>query len=152
MAKRKEAKGQDFIQKPVYEGGISALRRFIHENLRYPEEALQNRTEGTVVVRYDINYKGKVTDVKVISGPQDGCREEAVRLVKLLRFKIPGLKRGLKVTFHRNLQIHFRLPKAAPAPTPPASENRPEFAITYVQQRKPPTSGSGDSYFYTVDL
>ena len=112
---KKEAKDKHFIKKPIYEGGPKAMKKFIGENLRYPKEALENKIQGTVYVRYDIDRKGNVFDAKVIKGIGYGCDEEAMRLAKLLKFRVPKT-RGVRVTFHKNIQIHFRLPKKTPAP------------------------------------
>ena len=110
----KEKKDNHFIKKPFYEGGITALRKFIKENLKYPKEALDKKVEGTVLVRYDINHKGKVTGAKVLKGLGYGCDEEAMRLIKLLKYEVPKGPRKLKVKFHKDTKINFRLPKVKP--------------------------------------
>ena len=112
---QKERKDKHFIKKPVYEGGLKALRAFISENKKYPEEALKARIEGTVYLKYTIDYKGNVIEAKVIKSVGHGCDEEAIRVVKLLKFKVPK-NRGVRVKFHKNIQIHFRLPKEKPQP------------------------------------
>ena len=106
---KRQRKDKHFIKKPIYQGGPLALKQFITKNLRYPKEALAEKIEGTVVVRYSINYKGKVIDTKVISGLRGGCEAEAIRLVRLLVFTVPR-NRGVKALFHKDLQIHFKLP------------------------------------------
>lgn len=113
MAKSRETKDKDFLRKPVYEGGLKAMREFIRKNLKYPPAALKEKTEGTVFVKYRVNHKGKVIEAKAISGIGNGCDEEAVRLVKLFEFTVPK-NRKLRVIFNKNIKIHFRLPKAAP--------------------------------------
>ncbi len=112
---RKEAKDKEFIKKPVYKGGPKALQKFIGQHLRYPEEALEKKVEGTVFLNYDINHEGQVTGARVIKGLGYGCDEEALRLVKLLKFEVPK-NRGVRVVFHKNIQIHFRLPKEKEKP------------------------------------
>ena len=106
---KRQKKDKHFIKKPIYEGGPLALRQFITKNLRYPKEALKEKIEGTVVIRYSINYKGKVVAAKIIAGLGGGCDAEAKRLVHLLVFTAPK-NRGIKALFHRDLQIHFKLP------------------------------------------
>ena len=106
---KKESKDKHFIKKPIYEGGPTALSLFIKNNLKYPDEAKTNKIEGTVIVKYTINYKGDVIDTKTIKGLGYGCNEEAIRLTKLLKFKIPKT-RNIKIQFHKSIQIHFRLP------------------------------------------
>ncbi len=106
-----EKKDKHFIKKPVYPGGPKAFKAFITKNLVYPPEALKQRIEGTVFVKYAIDYKGNVVDVKVKSGIGHGCDEEAIRLIKMLKFEVPKTPRKLKVLFHKTSQIHFRLPQ-----------------------------------------
>lgn len=120
---KREKKAQNFIKKPYYEGGMTAMKTFIKQHLSYPKAALDQKIEGTVYVRYTINYKGKVIDTKIIAGIGHGCDEEASRLVRLLEFNVPR-NRKLKAVFHKTLQIHFRLPKTVEqktVPTPTSS-------------------------------
>jgi hypothetical protein len=49
-----------FLNLPKYIGGSEAFRKFIAENLRYPEAALEAKTEGSVIVEYDISDDGLV--------------------------------------------------------------------------------------------
>ena len=148
---KKEKKDKDFLHKPTYPGGIRAIRKFIKENLCYPESARKEKIEGTVHLKYTINYTGKVTDVKVISGLEGGCNEEAIRLVKLLQFEVPK-NRKMRVLFHKKIQIHFRLP---PKPAPKKTDT-PATGIHY--QYVPKSAPSNDStdqpgtgYSYTIE-
>lgn len=106
----KEKKGKHFIKKPFYEGGLKAMREFISKNKQYPKEALEGKIEGTVYIKYKINYKGKVIGTKVLKSLGYGCDEEAQRVVKLMKFEAPK-NRGVKVKFFKNIQIHFSLSK-----------------------------------------
>lgn len=142
---KKEKKAQNFIKKPYYEGGISAMKAFIKQSLSYPTAALTKKVEGTVYVRYTINYKGKVVDTKIISGIGYGCDEEASRLVRLLEFNVPR-NRKLKAVFHKTLQIHFRLPqKNIPEPAPTPTTINYHYTISKNKEERPsaqkPTKG-----------
>src|ERR1700709_2744857 len=97
---KKKAKPESFIKQPRYPGGSKALEEFIRSNLKYPDEALENKIEGTVTLKYDLNVFGAVTDISVVHGIGYGCDEEAVRLVKMLQFEKKRYK-GLHVVFHR---------------------------------------------------
>ncbi|MEN0006878.1 MAG: energy transducer TonB [Bacteroidota bacterium] len=124
------------------------MKAFISKHLTYPKEALKSKVEGTVVLQYDIDHTGKVIDAKVLSGIGYGCDEEAVRLVKLLEFTIPK-NRGVKVLFHRNMQIHFRLPKQKVVANSPVTS----FSYRYIPKKKqlPTTSKSTKkSYSYSI--
>jgi TonB family protein len=106
---KKKAKPESFIRQPKYPGGKKALDEFIRTNLRYPEEALKDRIEGSVKIKYDLDVFGKVSDAVIVHGLGYGCDEEALRLVKLLQYEKKKY-RGLRVTFHQTIVIHFHLP------------------------------------------
>ncbi|MBL0236408.1 MAG: energy transducer TonB [Saprospiraceae bacterium] len=55
-----------FLPTLTYEGGKKIIQ-FITNHLKYPLEAIENKIEGTVIVKYEINYKGHITQTKVIS-------------------------------------------------------------------------------------
>lgn len=148
----KEKKDKNFIKKPIYEGGPSALKAFIGKNLRYPKAALEEKIEGTVVLKYSIDYKGKVVDAKVISGLGHGCDEEAIRLARLLKFEVPRT-RGVKVLFHKDIKIHFRLPKKKASPEKAQAAT---ILYSYTEKKKkeeeknPPKENGGYSYTVTI--
>ena len=107
---KKEKKEKNFIHKPVYPGGNKALKQFIKQELKYPQEAIDNKIEGVVPVRYTVNGKGDVTKTKTMLHLGHGCDEEAERLVKLLKFHVPK-NRKIRVTFTKTLNIRFKLPQ-----------------------------------------
>jgi len=98
-----------FLNLPKYPGGNEAFRKFIVENLLYPDAALEARVEGTVIVEYDIHDNGVVQHPRVIKGIGYGCDEEAIRVVGLLRYE-KVKNRGLRVRMTSKTNINFRLP------------------------------------------
>ena len=107
----KDSRDSRFVRKPFYPGGKEAYTKFITSNLVYPKEALENKIEGQVRLKYDVNYKGEVTGVKVLSSLGYGCDEEASRIIKLLKFEVPKGPRKVKVLFQKTVSINFKLPK-----------------------------------------
>ena len=147
---KKEKKEKHFIEKPTYPGGIKAMRQFIRENLKYPEEALQNKIEGSVYCRYDLNYKGKVTSVKVLTSLGYGCDEEAIRLIKALKFTPSKSPRKLRVGFQKTLRIHFKLPKKSVQKKTSKSNTKISYQITYKSAPQPTTPKKKNTYHYTI--
>lgn len=141
---QKGRKDKSFIKKPIYTGGNAAMRNLIRENLVYPKEALQKSIEGTVSLKYTIDHKGNVTDTHIIAGLGYGCDEEAVRLVRMFKFEVPKT-RGVKVAFHKDIHVHFRLPKKKPAPQKPVTQ----YVYTSVS---PATKPVGNAYSYTLTI
>lgn len=147
------------VSRPVYPGGVAAMKKFVAARLKYPPEAIKAKTEGTVTIRYGLNYTGKVMDVKVKKGIGHGCDEEAMRVVKLMKFTVPQSNKK-KVRIHQDVNIHFKLPKPKPAPKP-KPKAKSKTTVTYTQSgslsgkvvRKKPETGnsSGGGYSYTIE-
>lgn len=142
---KKEVKGSSILKKPEYPGGMKALRAFITKHLTYPQEAIDQQIEGTVHLRYGIDHKGGVTDVQVIKGLGGGCTEEAIRLVRLLRFNLERT-RGVKVLFHKKIQIHFRLPPNI------TQQVAPSVNYAYSTPAKPNTPAPNKKKSYTITI
>ncbi len=142
---KKEKKAKNFIHKPVYEGGFSAIRKFIAENMRYPDEARIKKVGGTVKLRYSIDYKGNVVETKIIKGIGYGCDQEAVRLVKLLKFTVEK-PRKVKVLFHKTINIHFKLAEKEQTKT------EPEKRVYQYILTKPDDHQNEPSYSYTLNI
>ena len=143
----KERKDKHFIHKPVYPGGRSAMQAFVTQNLKYPSKALEQKIEGTVTLKYTIDYKGKVIDSQVISGLGAGCDEEAQRIVKLFKFDVAKSPKR-KVLFHKDIHIHFKLPKKKPA----AKTNISYVTTTKKKDGEPKGKPQSTSYHYTLTI
>ena len=98
-----------FLKVPEYPGGKTAYKEYIKENLQYPEQALKQQVEGIVYLVAEINDNGEVEEVWIEKGLGFGCDEEAIRLIKNIRFG--GVKnRGVRVKTKRRFRIEFKLP------------------------------------------
>lgn len=144
-------KNKKFVEMPFYKGGNKALIKFILDELKYPAKAKENKREGTVFLKYTINHKGIVIKTEIIHGIGYGCDEEAARLVKLLKFEIPSLVRGMKTLFHKNIKIHFRLgDEKAPIATLDESDTDIRYEFKPTDKNNQETNKS--NYSYTIDI
>lgn len=91
-------------QQPELIGGIEGVQK----NVVYPQLALQAGIEGRVIVQFVIDREGNVVNPKVIRGIGGGCDEEALRAIKLAKFK-PGMQRGRPVSVMYTIPVTFRL-------------------------------------------
>ena len=115
---KKKASDKHFIKKPTYIGGLKAMREFIAKEMKYPESALEKKIEGTVYLKYEVDYKGTVVSSRVLSHLGYGCDEEAQRIVSKLKFYVGKNPRKLRIKFNKSIKINFRLPKKKEATTP----------------------------------
>jgi len=96
-------------KQPAFPGGQDGYRKFLVENIKYPEEAMKKAVTGTVYITFIVEKDGSVTNVKVLRGIGAGCDEEAVRVVKMMPNWIPGEEKGKPVAVQYNLPIKFAL-------------------------------------------
>ena len=101
---------KEFIKKPEYPGGKAALKKYIHDNLRYPNDALEAKIQGVVAVSYEVDDDGNVVSSKIITGLYPSCDEEALRLVNSLKY-CPVRNRGLRIKSTFKINIFFRIDK-----------------------------------------
>jgi TonB family protein len=95
---------------PEYPGGEEELRKFITENVQYPEDAKANRKEGKVFVQFIIDNNGDVKDVEVVRGIDcESINNEAIRLVKSMPQWKPGKQRGQYVPVSYVVPVNFKL-------------------------------------------
>ena len=98
-----------FDEEPKFKGGDEAT--FIHDHLTYPQAALDNSIEGTVVLSVVIDVNGKMSELAVLSKVPMGCTEEAKRVVSLMNGKWePGKVNGNPVTGRKTFSIKFTIP------------------------------------------
>lgn len=64
-----------------YPGGQAAWQRYLNKSMRIPEEAIDNESQGTVVVQFVVDEDGNVSNVEAVSGPKV-LGAEAVRVIK----------------------------------------------------------------------
>lgn len=149
------AKSRNFLPKPVYRGGQRAMNAFLKANIKYPEAAKAARIEGTVRVNYSLDQSGRVVKVQAVDGPKEGgLREEAERVVKLLKFEIPK-ERKLRIQYHQHIDINFKLPKPKPqAKSPAGSPRSMQYTLikakTVAAEEEPLSEKKEAVYTYTI--
>lgn len=94
---------------PVFPGGDLELRKYIAENIKYPEEAKAKGLSGKVFVQFVINKEGYIENVKVARGVDPLLDAEAIRVVKSLPKWEPGSQRGTPVNVSYTVPIEFKI-------------------------------------------
>ena len=84
--------------------------KHIQKHFRYPNQAVIDKTQGDVWIRFIIDKNGNVTNIKAL-GPQNGkiLEQEAIRVVSKLPKFIPGKKEGNETSVKYGFPISFSL-------------------------------------------
>lgn len=104
---------------PVFTKEGMDIQRFMAENFNYPEEALKRNITGIVKLNFVVEPHGRISNLRVMEHVGAGCTEEAIHLVKLLRWA-PGIYYGKAVRVNVSMPVSFGLStdggyKVAPA-------------------------------------
>ena len=89
---------------PEIKGGLKALQN----KLRYPLQATALGVQGVVYVQFIVTEEGGVDAPVVIKKLGAGCDEEALRVLKKVKF-IPGYDKGKAVRVRFTLPVRFIL-------------------------------------------
>jgi periplasmic protein TonB len=89
-------------------GGFGSFYKRLSNTIKYPKQAIRNRTEGKVIVEFIIDPSGEPVDFKILLGIGSGCDEEAIRVLKLVKWE-PGKQRGRPVPVKKVLPVYFML-------------------------------------------
>lgn len=94
---------------PQFNGGDPAVefRKFIGQNLRYPESAAEAGIEGRVIVQFMVNSEGKVVNTVIVRGVDPSLDEEALRVVNSSPEWQPGKQSGKAVNVLFTFPINF---------------------------------------------
>lgn len=96
-------------QMPSFPGGISGLRTYLNQNIRYPAEAQETCAQGRVVVSFVVGKDGHISDVTVLRSVDPSLDKEAVRVIRNMPRWTPGKQGGEPVRVRYNVPVSFRL-------------------------------------------
>ena len=96
---------------PKFNGGDPAVefRKYISENLKYPEIALEKGISGRVIVQFTVNSEGKVVNARVLAGADPALDKEAIRVIMSSPTWTPGRQKGRAVNVLFTFPIKFSL-------------------------------------------
>jgi N-acetylmuramoyl-L-alanine amidase len=91
-----------------YPGGQAGWTKYLIKSLHYPREAIKKELAGMVVVQFIVDTKGKISDVKAISGPKE-LQAESVRVIKQSGRWLSAVQNGKKVKAYKKQSITYKL-------------------------------------------
>ncbi len=96
-------------QMPEFPGGMKELLKFLHNNLKYPENAMKNNVQGRVIVQFVVEKDGTPTEFKVLRSVDPDLDAEALRVMKAMPKWKPGMQKGQVVRVKFTVPVSFKL-------------------------------------------
>lgn len=97
-------------QMPTFQGGdINAFRKWVQDNVKFPQIALENGIQGTVTIAFVVERDGTLTVLEVLASPDRSLTDEAIKVLKKSPKWKPGKQRNQTVRVRYNLPVVFRL-------------------------------------------
>lgn len=90
-------------------GGMAGLMQYLSKNIKYPNIAQENGTQGRVTVQFVVNKDGSIVDAKVLRGVDPYLDKEAIRVINTMPKWKPGMQRGKPVRVKYTVPVMFRL-------------------------------------------
>lgn len=95
---------------PKFQGGdLAVFRKWVQENVRSPQIALENGISGKVTLQFVIERDGRLTNIEVLQSPDRSLSEEAVRVLNKSPKWSPGKQRNQPVRIKYTLPVEFRV-------------------------------------------
>lgn len=116
MAQEKDQKVYDFVsvqKQPAYPGGIAKFYQYIANEIKYPEAAKKNKTQGKVFLSFVVEKDGSLADIVVIKKLSPETDAEAIRVLKGSPKWYPAIQDKKPVRVKYNINVNFDLANAA---------------------------------------
>ena len=95
---------------PSFQGGdLNTFRKWVQDNVRFPQIALENGISGRVVLSFVIEKDGRLTNIQVLQTPDRSLSEEAIRVLNKSPKWSPGKQRNQVVRVKYTLPVDFRV-------------------------------------------
>jgi protein TonB len=95
-------------QQAEFPGGMDNFRKFLLDNLTYPQFAYDNRIQGQVWLEATVSKDGSLSDIKVLKG-NSALVDEAIRVLKKSPKWQPGMMNGHIVNSKIRVPITFKI-------------------------------------------
>ncbi|MEX2484120.1 MAG: energy transducer TonB [Brumimicrobium sp.] len=96
-------------QEAAFPGGTAAMKKFLAENIKYPEIAMELGDQGKVFVEFVVEKDGSITQIKILRGVSREIDQEAKRVVKSMPKWEPAESSGESVRARCRIPINFIL-------------------------------------------
>ena len=95
-------------QLPKFQGGdLSKFASWVMSKIVFPEQAVTSKIESKVLVSFNIEANGSLSNIVVVNTPDESLSDEVVRIIKSSPKWTPGTQGGKSVRVKFTLPITF---------------------------------------------
>ena len=94
---------------PAFKGGMKKFYNYISTSIMYPREAVMQRIQGTVIVRFTVLHDGSLSNIHSVNYANKYLAAEAIRMMKKSPKWEPGIYRGQIGNTYFDVPISFSL-------------------------------------------
>lgn len=98
-------------QHAYFPGGQTALATWLSENLKYPQECIDKKVDGEVIVSFIVERDGSITGIRMEQSVDPKLDAEAKRVVGVMPNWVAAEMNGVKTRSRLMLPIRFTLPQ-----------------------------------------
>ena len=97
--------------RPTFPEGTDSLSSWLHQNMKYPQEAYNVKKQGRVIIQFVVTRDGSIdkNSIRIVRGVDPSIDAEAIRLVKSMPKWIPGKQNDVPVKCKYLLPITFKI-------------------------------------------
>lgn len=92
-----------------YPGGITLFENYLKNNLIYPETAIKNNAEGTVLIAFTVERDGSLVNFKILRGVGYGCDQEVINVLRRSPKWRPAIDNGRPYVMKETVAVKFSL-------------------------------------------
>ena len=96
------------VARPAVLAGFGNYKEYIMQNLSWPEEAIKKRIEGSVVVYFRINSKGKLDSLSIVSD-KPVLNQAVASLFDTMKEWYPAVSHNRNIIWEDKITIPFNL-------------------------------------------
>ncbi|MCC8088026.1 MAG: energy transducer TonB [Rikenellaceae bacterium] len=111
--------GQDKLDKHAKFLGkeLAYFSQWVGDRLTYPEEEVQKKKGGVVMVSFVIDKNGKLGQIEILETPGEAFSKIVMQIFSSSPLWEPGYKDGEPINVFYKLPVHFNLPDEYSAPS-----------------------------------
>lgn len=100
---------RSIIHEPAFPGGKTKMLKFIKQNQRYPQKAKTDNIQGRVILTFDIEKNGKLSNIEVTDSVHPMLDKEAVRIIESMPNWKPATRDWKRVKAKYIIPIYFKM-------------------------------------------